>query len=272
MGTPPWFVSHTHMDHIAALPVYVARRRMMKMEPPSSTCPSARVRARAEDCCDCVSRLDRGRLPCDLRADPAGRRDRTVARAGRHGLRHDAHGAVAGLRRLGAAAQAQARVSLGLPGDQIRDLRLAGVDVTREAAAAAAGLPGRQLARRARRLPGDVRGRSADHGDDLRRPEPPQGEDPQVRPHAPGRLRGAARAVPERADHRRPLQHPLPPKPDSRDASSVRCPTCSTAGCTCGWNDEPSTGFSPRGLRPRPLLPPPLRLLQFHGRRGTRRS
>src|SRR5258707_1566420 len=35
MGTPNWFISHSHLDHIAALPVYVARRRMMKMEPPN---------------------------------------------------------------------------------------------------------------------------------------------------------------------------------------------------------------------------------------------
>jgi ribonuclease Z len=34
MGTPTWLLSHTHLDHVAALPVYVARRRMMKMEPP----------------------------------------------------------------------------------------------------------------------------------------------------------------------------------------------------------------------------------------------
>src|SRR5713226_5549201 len=34
MGTGTWFISHTHLDHVAALPVYVARRRMMKMEPP----------------------------------------------------------------------------------------------------------------------------------------------------------------------------------------------------------------------------------------------
>src|SRR5438093_13297290 len=34
MGTGTWFVTHGHLDHVAALPVYVARRRMMKMEPP----------------------------------------------------------------------------------------------------------------------------------------------------------------------------------------------------------------------------------------------
>ena len=39
MGTPTWFVSHTHLDHVAALPVYVARRRMMKMDPPTIYLP-----------------------------------------------------------------------------------------------------------------------------------------------------------------------------------------------------------------------------------------
>src|SRR3954464_10479424 len=34
MSTATWFVSHGHLDHIVALPAYVARRRMMKMEPP----------------------------------------------------------------------------------------------------------------------------------------------------------------------------------------------------------------------------------------------
>ena len=31
MGTQKWYISHTHLDHVAALPVYVARRRMMKL-------------------------------------------------------------------------------------------------------------------------------------------------------------------------------------------------------------------------------------------------
>src|SRR6186713_1438392 len=39
MGTQTWLVSHTHLDHVAALPVYVARRRMMKMEPPTVYVP-----------------------------------------------------------------------------------------------------------------------------------------------------------------------------------------------------------------------------------------
>src|SRR6187402_3225646 len=64
MGTPTWFVSHTHLDHVAALPVYVARRRMMKMEPPTIYVP--------EEAADDVKhlmrimqRLDRGKQAQD---------------------------------------------------------------------------------------------------------------------------------------------------------------------------------------------------------------
>ncbi len=65
MGTENWFVSHAHLDHIAALPVYVARRRMMKMDPPTIYLPKVaidpvRVILRQ------FTRLDRGRLPCEL--------------------------------------------------------------------------------------------------------------------------------------------------------------------------------------------------------------
>ncbi len=94
MGTSTWFVSHTHLDHIAGLPVYVARRRMMKMEPPTIYLP--------EDAIESVEKIlqtvhaARPR-PHAVRAvaDPARRRDRAVARARRDGLRHDAHGSLA---------------------------------------------------------------------------------------------------------------------------------------------------------------------------------
>src|SRR6202795_3340068 len=65
MGTGTWFVTHTHLDHLAALPVYVARRRMMKMDPPTIYLPEAAV-----DYVDRIlklfTRLDRGRMPCHL--------------------------------------------------------------------------------------------------------------------------------------------------------------------------------------------------------------
>ena len=40
MSTPNWLITHTHLDHVAALPVYVARRRMMRMEPPTLYVPA----------------------------------------------------------------------------------------------------------------------------------------------------------------------------------------------------------------------------------------
>src|SRR3954464_15208419 len=43
MGTETWFVTHGHLDHIVALPVYVARRRMMKMTPPVIYMPAETI-------------------------------------------------------------------------------------------------------------------------------------------------------------------------------------------------------------------------------------
>ena len=65
MGTPTWFVSHTHLDHIAALPIYIARRRMMKMEPPTIYLPEHAVE-NAQRVLRAFSQMDRGRLPCKL--------------------------------------------------------------------------------------------------------------------------------------------------------------------------------------------------------------
>src|SRR5882757_6361141 len=72
MATPNWFVSHTHLDHIAALPTYVARRRMMKMEPPTIYLPAEAVDG-VERLLRAVQRLDRGRLPANLVGVEPGR-------------------------------------------------------------------------------------------------------------------------------------------------------------------------------------------------------
>src|SRR3954468_10606699 len=65
MGTPTWFLSHTHLDHVAALPVYVARRRMMKMPPPTIYMPASAVED-VRRLLMIMQRLDRGRMICDL--------------------------------------------------------------------------------------------------------------------------------------------------------------------------------------------------------------
>jgi ribonuclease Z len=130
MGTATWFVSHTHLDHVASLPVYVARRRMMKMEPPTIYLP-AHALPLVERLLLTFSRLDRGRLPCELRPLEAGAevalsRELVVTV---HATRHTVPslGFVIWERRNKLRAEFQ-----HLAGDQIRDLRLAGTAVTEE--------------------------------------------------------------------------------------------------------------------------------------------
>src|SRR6478609_11061492 len=65
MGTASWFITHTHLDHMACLPVYVARRRMMKMEPPTVYLPEYAVED-VRRLLLIMQRLDRGRQACNL--------------------------------------------------------------------------------------------------------------------------------------------------------------------------------------------------------------
>ena len=130
MGTENWFVSHTHLDHVAALPVYVARRRMMKMEPPRIYLPTEAIEP-VERLLKIVSRLDRGRLPCELIGVEPGMEIElsrelvvTVSRT-RHTI--PSLGFVVWERRRKLKPE-----YLELSGVQIRDLRLGGTDVTHE--------------------------------------------------------------------------------------------------------------------------------------------
>jgi len=130
MATSTWFISHTHLDHIAALPVYVARRRMMKMEPPTIYLPETAIEP-IERLLRAVSRLDRGRLPCTLLPARPGdeielSREHVITVSSTcHTL--PSVGYVVWDRRRKLKHEYQ-----GLAGPQIRDLRLSGVDVTHE--------------------------------------------------------------------------------------------------------------------------------------------
>jgi ribonuclease Z len=130
MGTPTWLLSHTHLDHIAALPVYVARRRMMKMEPPTVYVPAYAVED-VKRLLLIVQRLDRGRQVCDLKGLNAGdevalsREHVLTAFATTHTI--PSLGFLVWDRRFKLKEEYQ-----GLPGDRIRDLRLGGTEVTRE--------------------------------------------------------------------------------------------------------------------------------------------
>ncbi len=130
MGTATWFVSHTHLDHIAALPVYVARRRMMKMDPPTIYLPAHAV-ATMEQLLKVVSRLDRGRLPCQMIPVTAGdeialsRELVVTAHATAHTV--PSLGYIVWERRRKLKPQYR-----DLSGAQIRDIRLSGVEVSHE--------------------------------------------------------------------------------------------------------------------------------------------
>jgi len=130
MGTPTWFVSHTHLDHVAALPVYVSRRRMMKMDPPVIHVPEGTLEL-IERILRLFSRLDRGRLPCTLVPTRPGdeielSRDLLVSvSATTHSV--PSLGFVVWERRRKLKPELQ-----GLAGEKIRDLRLSGVEVTDE--------------------------------------------------------------------------------------------------------------------------------------------
>jgi ribonuclease Z len=130
MATPTWFVSHAHLDHIAALPILVARRRMMRMEPPTIYLPAENVEA-VEQLLRAFQRLDRGRMPARL-----------------VGLKPDDEVELSRELVVKAFATQHTLPSLGflvwerrkklkpcyhdLSGDQIRDLRLSGVEVSSE--------------------------------------------------------------------------------------------------------------------------------------------
>ncbi len=130
MGTGTWFVSHGHLDHIAALPVYLARRRMMKMEPPTIYLPEETLDP-VQNILQQFTRLDRGRLPCDFRIARPGdeielsREHLVTVCSTKHSV--PSLGFIVWDRRRKLKPEYQA-----LSGPEIRDLRLSGTEVTHE--------------------------------------------------------------------------------------------------------------------------------------------
>jgi len=130
MGTPTMFISHAHLDHIAALPAYVSRRRMMKMEPPVIYMPDSAVDT-AWKMLQTFRSLDRGAMPCELIGllggdeTPIGRELMVKSVDVHHTI--DALGFIIYQRRHKLKPE-----YLDLPGEQIRDLKLAGTEITNE--------------------------------------------------------------------------------------------------------------------------------------------
>ncbi len=130
MGTQTFFVTHGHLDHMAALPVYVARRRMMKMEPPTVYVPEE-IRDNVDRLLRAWQRLDRGRMNVDLIGVKPGdelelsRENVVTVFKTKHTV--PSVGYVVWERRR------KLRTEFAeLSGPEIRDLRLSGTEVTEE--------------------------------------------------------------------------------------------------------------------------------------------
>lgn len=130
MGTQTFFLSHAHLDHMAALPAYVARRRMMKMEPPTIYVP-AKVADSVERMLRSWQKLDRGRMICNLiAAEPdteyeLSREHVVTTFETKHTV--PSLGYVIWERRKKLKPEYQ-----HLSGSEIRDIRLSGVEVSGE--------------------------------------------------------------------------------------------------------------------------------------------
>jgi ribonuclease Z len=129
-GTQTFLFSHAHLDHMLALPGYVSRRRMMKMEPPLIIVPEEIVE-NVEKMLRAWQRLDRGYMHYQIVGMSPGQehelsRDHVVtAFATEH--RVPSRGYVVWERRRKLKPEYH-----GLTGDQIRDLRLNGKEVSAE--------------------------------------------------------------------------------------------------------------------------------------------
>lgn len=135
MGTPTVCVTHAHLDHMAALPQYVARRRMMKMTPPRVFVPEPAAEATSK-MLRSWQRLDRGRMELDLVPVPVDESISSWEFALSRELVLTAFptthtvpsvGYIVWERRNKLKAEYQ-----GLSQAEIRDIRLSGEDVTEE--------------------------------------------------------------------------------------------------------------------------------------------
>jgi len=130
MGTQTYLITHAHLDHMGGLPAFVARRKMMKMEPPTIYVP-AEVADAVSMMLRAWQKLDRGRMLLNLvPAEPWGEyelsREHVVTTfPTKHTV--PSLGYVIWERRKKLKPEYQQ-----LTGEQIRDLRLSGTEVSGE--------------------------------------------------------------------------------------------------------------------------------------------
>ena len=170
MTTPNLFVTHGHLDHIAALPNYIARRRMMKMARPVVGLPKE-IFAATGEMLRAFTPLDKGRFPAEL--VPLGPDEEYDISREHFITTHRTHHTIPSLgyilwhrkRKLKDEYQ-------GLTQDQIRDVALSGQDVSREVTTPLVGYTGDTSALGLDENPEFYPGPDPHHGDDVRRPRP----------------------------------------------------------------------------------------------------
>ncbi|MGI6401623.1 MAG: MBL fold metallo-hydrolase [Thermoguttaceae bacterium] len=130
MGSPRWFVSHAHMDHVLALPAYVARRRMMQMEPPTIYLPEQKVND-ARRLLAAFARFEQSVLPCEFIGVQPG--DELVLSRELVVTVHKTWHSVPSVGYIVWERRKKLKPEyLELSGEEIRDLNLAGVEISYE--------------------------------------------------------------------------------------------------------------------------------------------
>jgi ribonuclease Z len=129
-GTQTFFISHSHLDHLSAAPAFIARRRMMRMEPPTLYMPELIV-DNLQRVLRAWQKLDRGRMLCNLVGVKPGD-EIEISREHVVTVFPTVHsvssvGYVVWDRRKKLKQEYH-----GLSGEQIRDLRLSGKEVAEE--------------------------------------------------------------------------------------------------------------------------------------------
>jgi ribonuclease Z len=129
-GTGTIFITHAHLDHMAALPAFVARRRMMKMEPPTIYLPEENIED-TERLLKVWQRLDRGRMICNLIGVKPGDEFELSREHSVTVFKTDHTVPSVGYTVWGKKRKLKPEYQT-LSADEIRDIRLSGVEVSAE--------------------------------------------------------------------------------------------------------------------------------------------